>query len=264
MDDEKKAEEFRAMLMKEAEKAKKEETNTDNPKPKKSKKGGNKKVIILGTAETLKQAPFEDESWDIWGCATCLQHPEAFKRGNLLFEMHTKERWEHRKDQINESGIPIMMQQKFPEIPLSQRFPVEDIWKFEPRWKKLHYISNSISWMTMYAMLLGYKTIGYFGVHMATESEWWYERPNCEFYMAWAMALGIDIWMPEGVELLKFPRVYGYENPPEHLMVLKQRMQNYEEERQKHAEQLGKHRDAMNQYVGAKEATRFWVKFFGK
>ena len=256
---------FEQAIMEEAEKMKAEETNTDNPEIKVGKKTGkNDKVLILGTAETLKQTPYEDTSYDIWACATCLQHPKDFKRGDLLFEMHTPDRWQHRTEQINNSKIPVMMQKKYKEIPLSREFPVQQIWDYEPIWEKMRYVSNSVSWMTMYAMTLGYKSIGYFGVHFATNDEWIYERPNLEYYMGYAKGKGIDIWVPDGGELLKFPRLYGYENPPDWMMVLKQRHTNYEEERQKHAEQLGRHRDAMNQYIGAKEATKFWINFFGK
>lgn len=260
--DKEKVKDFRAMLLKEAQLAEKEEKERNMPAKKGS--GDFKKVAICGTAETLSMAPYEDKSWEIWGCATCLQHPDSFKRGTLLFEMHTPERWEHRIEQINKSGLPVLMQKKYKEIPKSKPFPVQEIWEFEPRWKRLNYVSNSISWMFMYAIMKGYQHIACFGVHMATDSEWWYERPNCEFYMAWAMAKGIDVFMPSESELLKFPRLYGYENPSDHLMIIKQRLKNYEQERQKHADLVSKNRDAMNQYIGAREAMKLMEKVLGK
>jgi len=46
---------------------------------------GFNKIAILGTAPDWKDAPFDDESWEIWACN---RSGFGLKRWDVLFEIH--------------------------------------------------------------------------------------------------------------------------------------------------------------------------------
>lgn len=164
-----------------------------------------KQVCILGTAETMKDAPFDDPSWEMWSIAPVIGTP-GLKRVDRLLELHDRDSWGPRVAEINESKIPVWMRKHYEEIPLSEEFPIERILgKFR------RYFTNSISYLIAHAILEGYTDIALFGVHMANQTEYAKQRPSCEYFLGYAEALGINIWIPEEADMLKAARLYGYE-----------------------------------------------------
>ena len=181
-----------------------------------------KKVCILGTAPTCTQAPFEDESWDMWAISSLPGRPDI-KRVDRVFEMHPW--WEIRSMlgllmKLEELKVPIYLQEVSEEIPHSVKYPYDEIKK------KFHldvmgdnlYVTNTITWMILLAIHEGYQDIGLFGVHMAHESEYAYQRSSC----SWALGIihgmilsgaPLTLHIPEESELLKANYEYGYGQP---------------------------------------------------
>lgn len=172
---------------------------------KEAKKLKPKQVCILGTAETMADAPFDNDEWDIWSVASVLGNP-GLKRIDKLLELHDKDSWGPRIAEINAAGVPVWMRKHYDEIPLSVEFPKDAILD-----KFRKYFTNSISYLIALAIMEGYTDIGLFGVHMATATEYSSQRPSCEYFIGYAEARGINIWIPDGADILKAARLYGYE-----------------------------------------------------
>lgn len=166
-----------------------------------------KRVCILGTAETMKMAPFEDDGLEIWAHAMCInRQPENLKRWDLMFEMHKPNKWLNRVDELNTGGKPVIMQDHYEEVPASVAYPIDEVLSHFRR-----YFTNSISQMVALAIIRGYHEIALFGVHLATDSEYAYERPNLEYFLGQAEARGISLWIPDEAYVLRSQYLYGYE-----------------------------------------------------
>jgi hypothetical protein len=196
-----------------------------------------KKVAILGSApSSLLLAPFDDPSWEIWGCSPGL-YPHA-KRVNAWFEIH---RWEPGKPWFSPEYIswmgklqaPVHMIQPVPEIPNSIAYPVDHIltapyghmvnrkgeWR-EKRFDRSNF-SSSIAWMMALAMLAEVDVIGLWGVDMSAQEEWFFQRSGCQNMIDAAKSIGIQIVCPPESDLLRPPPLYGFcEIDPAHIKVL--------------------------------------------
>ena len=196
------------------------------------------KIALCGTSPySVRQIPFGDKSWQIWGCAPGL-YPIA-GRLDAWFEIH---RWEPPTLGVASMQVPwftpeycgwmaqrqhvVWMAQKLAAIPMSQALPVQDLID-----KYGHYFfTSSVAWMSamaIEAILLnrellaagderGIKgvpgepdSIGYFGVDMSTEEEYVQQRSGCQFFATIAASMNIKVMAPPESDLLIPPALYG-------------------------------------------------------
>ena len=73
------------------------------------------------------------------------------------------------------------------------------------------YWTNSPSYMMGLAMLQGATHIGVWGIDMAMNDEYAYQRPSCELMIGACLAKGIHVTIPPESSLCKSHRLYGYE-----------------------------------------------------
>ena len=183
----------------------------------------NKKVAIVGTSHSWMLAPFDDESFEIWGVNNGFLNTEG-KRCSRWFDLHYFEkkpdgkwfrRWQSNFrgktvndyiEDLKKVPCPLYRQQHWPEIPNSVRFPIEEV---VARFGK--YITNSISMQMAFAMHMGYGEIQLFGVDMSAGTEWEYQRPNAEYFIGMAVAMGIKVYIPGESDLCKTLFMYAYE-----------------------------------------------------
>jgi len=203
-----------------------------------------KKVAIVGFTEHKRLAPYEDDSWDIWGLNDLgLDLPTHVALDRLTwFQIHT---WHDTKewndDHVNSNPldlrggpphgrdpnhvawliqtseqIPLYFLEPRPEVPDAKIIDQEAMFKFFSMdgEKPCNYFTNTISWMLGKAIMDGYEEIGVWGVDMMMggsqeNSEYGYQRPSCEWLLGWARALGIRVHLPEQSDLLKTSFVYG-------------------------------------------------------
>ena len=170
-------------------------------------------LAILGTAESLPAAPFEDKNFEIWGPAVVTTHKEC-RRVDLLFELHTQGYWKDANvlKRMNATKLPIYMHEKYQEVPLSMRYPIEIITE-----SYRQYHTNSIS----YILALAYhsfiemgkpKHVAMFGVHMQAREEYSEQRPCCEYWIGRMEGAGMNVEpSPDGAVLVSMG-LYGYEN----------------------------------------------------
>lgn len=189
-------------------------------------------LVIVGTAPSAEEAPYGDETVEIWAINTALVKPEV-ERVDRVFEMHPKRYWGQPAvlERLNGFDGPVYMQDHYEEIPNSVPYPydeVREMFYLETMGDNL-YVTNTITWMILCALYEGYTDISLYGVHMAHETEYAYQRASC----SWAIGI-IHGWIMEGKpykiyihedsSLLKAEYEYGYKEPTKAMQYLQGRI----------------------------------------
>lgn len=178
--------------------------------------GQSRKVALIGTAPTHRYAPWEDASWEIWAHASAWN---LCRRVDRWFDLHPESRWREMKpyhpdyqNWLKTQTVPVYMQQRYPEIAASVRYPKERILAEFPR-----YFSSQVAWMIALALTEGVTHLSLYGVHYGFETEYASQRAGCEFWMGVAYGRGVQLQIIDKVPLLKEPpALYGYEDAAWH------------------------------------------------
>lgn len=205
-----------------------------------------KKVCILGFAPSWKDAPFEDEEFDFWCLNEMYDALNGFPnaRASLWFEIHDPKSPSKNKEKhqafLKQCPIPIVMWKHYDEYPTSVPFPLDSVLalvrdQFVVNEKSITYTnySNQVTWMVYLAVLMKYEEIHVYGVDMAHESEYSFQRPSAEAALLFAAGRGIKISVPASSELCHFPRLYGFESDNASRHFKKKRIQQMNEKKQK-------------------------------
>lgn len=175
-----------------------------------------KKIAIVGFAPSTRHlAPYNDPDWEIW---VLNQYETILPQGGASnitrwFELHQRETvlTNHRDssylEKLQNSTIPIMMCKKYDDIPMSEEYPLDDIIKT----LGTDYFTNSISYMVAYAIYVGATEIAMYGVDMAQDEEYAKERPSVEYFVGYARAKGIPVYIPPESDICKVPYYYGFQ-----------------------------------------------------
>ena len=200
-----------------------------------------KKIAIVGCSDHKDMAPWGNPDFEIWGVNNMFLSITEEKQSNIgaWFEIHLIEKsadgkqWLRRRadnfrgqnvnDYMKMLGIlkcPLYMQKKWPEIPNSVEYPLQDVLNY---WKT-DYINNTIS----YEILLAGKLIhegkyaphlAIYGVDMATTGdtmgnhEYGHQKPSCEWALGLLAGSGITLELPKESDLLKVRWLYGWNEP---------------------------------------------------
>ena len=137
----------------------------------------NKQVHIVGFAPSSRdKAGYNNPEVDVWVLNEYFSILPEHGANNInrWFEIHQRDtvlnssRATDYMDKLKASKIPIMMVQKFDDIPMSEAYPLDAIIKE----LDTDYFTNSISYMVAYAIYLGYEEIHLYGVDMAQDEEY--------------------------------------------------------------------------------------------
>ena len=201
------------------------------------------KVLILGTASTTELAPVQDESFDVWAVAAFgRKHPQLAGFVDVLFEMHSEKVWKVPRvyEQLQGFGGPVVMLDKQPSVPGSVRYPYEEVHAeyYREAMGDWLYATNSVVYMLMLAGLMGYEEVHMYGVHMAHQSEYGHQKPNCTYFLGWLAAKGCTVVVPGPARLLSAPYLYGYEDKAEEIAALRNDQARYEKEKAEYDQQI--------------------------
>ena len=182
------------------------------------------KLIILGWATpTRDNVPYEDESFDIWGCNE--MGIKVKGRVDAWFNFHDrvdlnpkipKEVWEKSIDGhisiqniewLKKLTVPVYMKDGHKDIPTSTKYPLEKMLSIFGR----QCATSTISYMLALGITQGYKEIHIYGVDMKLGSEYEYQRAGCNFMIGNALGKGINILIAKGSCLMHVDYLYGYE-----------------------------------------------------
>lgn len=232
-----------------------------------------KPLVIIGTAPSYKDAPFGEEIdgdpiYEIWGISTAANLPEVGKV-DRMFELHPERYYGIPSvyQRLNEHECPIYMQDHFDLIPNSVPYPREEVKKefYLPIMDKNLYVTNTITWMILLALHEGYTDISLYGIHMAHDTEYAYQRSSC----SWAIGI-IHGWMMAGLpyklfihgdsSLLKAEYEYGFDEPTNLMEFVKGRSAGMTAGINEVANKISKLREQQLRTEGAKSEADFMYK----
>lgn len=170
-----------------------------------------KTVCIVGLAPTTSHLFIhEPRGIEIWGLnqGHALFTSEAMARFTAWFQVHPYEEMAARQlpelghlDFLRQARIPVYLEEIHPEIPASVRYPYEEVTATIGG----TYLTSAPAFMLALAIHQGFELIKIYGVDMAEETEYTDQRPCFEFLLGFAIARGVQIWLPPGCPLLKGP-----------------------------------------------------------
>lgn len=184
------------------------------------------RIAILGTAPaSMHLAPQGDPSWKIWACSPGTY--STLSRCDAFFELHRQEFGEIGKPHTQKPWFSpeyvawmarqytVWMVDVHPQIPGSRRLPVEDLLQ---KYGTL-FFTSSIAWMIACAIedILEARASGadedhaiaLYGIDMAANEEYGYQRAGCQYFLLLAAHLGISIVVPPESDLLRPMPLYG-------------------------------------------------------
>ena len=180
------------------------------------------KVAIVGCADSRIHTPWDREAeFEFWGVNNLyLTTPGPWTR---WFDIHTfkqdpiTKKWLRRGDDnfrgapvekyladLQGLDIPIYMQQPCALVPNAVLFPTNEILQTFG-----NYFTNTISWQIALAMMSGFREIWILGVDMAVDTEYYWQRPSCEYFIGLARGAGITVYLPDDCDLLKTRFLYA-------------------------------------------------------
>lgn len=195
------------------------------PEPKKT-------VALVGMAVTNRdQAPWDDEDIEIWTLNESVSKRFGYiERVTRHFQLHPL--WncmregnqndpEHSQWLRVQKDFPIYMQDHYDEIPMSVRYPKEEIFeRFKisldgpDHWREF---DSTLPYMLALALYEGFDRIEIYGFEMGSETEYEYQRPNVHLWMGMARMAYLltgkpEIYIPDECKLLGWgTKLYGYE-----------------------------------------------------
>jgi len=222
----------------------------------------NKKVCLLGTASTLKEAPYSDNSMEFWALGDMFGIVPMDKISRW-FEIHSREENErHLVRCINKPHIealkglkiPVYMQEYYKDIPASVPYPLADM---ADKYRNL--FCSTVDYMMALAIDEKYDEVHIYGVNMATNGEYASQRPSLYYWLGQAEGRGIKVVLPEGCDLLKGYFRYGYDEVKENDLLVKARTKSAELDLQS--------KEFMKNYylsLGAKDTWDFILREMGQ
>ena len=228
------------------------------------------KVAIVGFAPSSMKDVMtmaDDPDLEIWGLNQLyMAFPEILPKVTRWFQIHHRTSYDqtiqrdhsHHDWMAQQKDFPIYMQDQNPDVPMCIPFPKDLlIDHFGTYW------TNSISWEIALAIYEGFEKIYLFGIDMAQDGEYAFERPSVEFFLGWACGGTGDkcrIVIPEKSDLLKTLWIYPYDDSAPFRAKVIARQNELTQRIQMHASAEQENRDIKNQLLGARDNMQYIMK----
>ena len=159
-----------------------------------------KKIVLLGTApSSMSLAPFGNPEWEIWACSPgtfglAVYHGVQFDR---FFELH---RWEPGQPWFSKDYVDFLI--NFPrEVIMGSHVPAVPNCKVLEAARLVetfgpYFFTSSLAWMCAMAIEEQPETIAFYGVDMASNSEYLDQRLGCQYFAQEAARRGIEVGVP--------------------------------------------------------------------
>jgi len=168
------------------------------------------KVALVGTAPSSRMlAPFNDQSWKIWGCSP--GNMKILPRVDAWFEIHSNLMWPEHQSYgepyiawLKTLNVPVYMQDQS-QVPNAITFP----------WRELivefgeDFFTSSFTWMMAFAMKQGAAEIALYGIDMASRDEYILQRPGFFFFRHLARQRGVKVTAPNESDIMQSPPLYA-------------------------------------------------------
>jgi hypothetical protein len=177
-----------------------------------------KQLALIGCTQSARQAPWHDPRWTV--ISHCSARRECEREPDWYFDMHRPECFKTELKAWNPKyytwlkrlQTPVFMQENYPDIPMSVRYPKERILaEFRP------YFTNHVAYMIALGMTEGVTHVGLFGCEYQADSEYGRQRGSVEYWLGRFEQYGGTVVLPARPRgLLAFPKgLYGYESHDE-------------------------------------------------
>lgn len=175
-------------------------------------------VAFVGFADHGREdVPWDDPAFEIWGLNEEYVNP-WMKRWDRWFQLHTKENYSRPTNQADpnhfewlkkQRGFPIYLHKLDPDIPAGVEYPMDEIVeKFgDP------YFTSSFAYLVALALHLDKKVISVHGFLMASDTEWYYQKPGGEYWIGMARGRGVEVRILPGSPVCR-GLMYGREAFP--------------------------------------------------
>lgn len=181
-------------------------------------------IVILGNADSRSQYDTARSDADVFVFNEAANTAFKGQRIDGVFQLHIPVIWRNPNNR-NDAGhyewlqnttIPVLMQEQYDDVPASMRFPREDILKIiqnaETPDGYIREVSCSPAWAIAYAIHKGYKRIEIYGVELASNTEYAYQQGNFKFWLGVAIGRGVQVYIASS--MFNNPQ-YGYEGEVE-------------------------------------------------
>lgn len=144
-----------------------------------------REVSLVGKADTRVYAP---KTGEVWGLnESCFELPYFSK----CFQIHDDFRkYAFHIKELQKCKKPIIMRDKFNDIPMSEKLPLDDLVK-----KYGEMFSSTMDYMMATAIEEGFEKISLYGMDMVIGSEYSYQRPTFLYFIGLARGQGIQVWI---------------------------------------------------------------------
>lgn len=189
-----------------------------------------RKICIIGFSQASRDLAPDTDDYEYWGMNHL--YPYVDRPWSLWFEMHSRAymqqhlaHWDEYDAWLQQPDAPhIMMQDAYPVYPSSVRMPIESMNDAAfHAYNRSPYYASTVAYAIAYAIWLhrtgptAVHTLAVYGIDMVKDTEYEYQRPNCEYLLGLATGLGIRVEVPTQSALLQSPWLYGYQEVPIHL-----------------------------------------------
>ena len=184
------------------------------------------KVALVGFAPNTLEHVRNTDADEIWSIVWAYKYKQ-FSRIDRLFEMHPlwmqaqskkpeyvkpREHWAWLKANTR---IPVYMMEKRAELPMSRRYPIEQVEALMSGWtrsgEQMKMLTSSFDYMIALAIIEGFNEIEIIGAEMSSNTEYHYQREGYAFWHGFALGHGVKVQQHAPTQLLYRPRRYGYD-----------------------------------------------------
>ncbi|HEX2674846.1 MAG TPA: hypothetical protein VHM25_28415, partial [Polyangiaceae bacterium] len=175
-----------------------------------------KKVGLLGSTDSLRYAPWFDQSWTLIAHPCC--RPKCKREPDWYFDMHRpecfrveKKPWNHDYHAwLKRLQTPIFMQKEWPDIPMAVRYPIEHVEaEFASTVTGDLFCTNHCAYMIALAMMEGVEQIGLWGCQYAG-NERGTQRESLLYWLGRFEQSGGRLVVPRRNNTLMTQPLYGY------------------------------------------------------
>mgnify|MGYP001037016584 CR=1 FL=1 len=172
----------------------------------------------------------------------------------LIWRSKTNRNNKDHYDWLKSGETPtILMIDKYEDVPNSVKFPLEEIIEAMPNTVK--YFTSSVAYAIAWGIYSGYKTIEFYGVEMATNTEYSHQRIGVAYWCGVAAGKGINIEFHSNTFFVA--PLYGYEGD------IRIPLEYFDERKKKITDNLEPTQTAYKQQFNAiKKLTDDWVESY--
>tara|TARA_R110000824_G_scaffold4038_7_gene19210 strand:- start:39 stop:716 length:678 start_codon:yes stop_codon:yes gene_type:complete len=173
-----------------------------------------RKVAITGAGRSIRQIPWTDESWEIWGINNfwnAMRDDDGRLRADRWFELHpptTDIQDPHDMNWLRECPVPIYTTEPFTGNPNAVVFPVDDLAA-----QFRDYFSCTFAYQIAFAIAEGFTEIAVHGLELAygTQREATVERACVDWWLGFAEGRGVKVTIPDGDHVVRHWSRYGFD-----------------------------------------------------